>query len=99
MFRVQTSRDNETIQFALTGSLDMNGVDTLEDEFSKTEFTEGDTVEIDFEDVEFIDSTGIGSIVNLIQSLEGSDIRYRLTNVSEEIQEVFTIIGLEDLVK
>lgn len=99
MFQVQTSLQDKTLIFTLLGSLDIGGVDTFENEVSKVDLLVADMVHIDFKGVEFVDSTGIGSIVNLVQSLEERGLGYKLTNVSEPIQEVFVILGLEDIIR
>ncbi|MFD1676602.1 STAS domain-containing protein [Alicyclobacillus fodiniaquatilis] len=97
MFELRTNLEDETIKLMLVGALDMNGVDIFEDEMSKIEFQNVRKVYIDFTGVDFIDSTGIGSIVNSLHLFGRQGVDYELLHVSDEIQEVFAIIGLEDI--
>ncbi|EPZ44517.1 MULTISPECIES: STAS domain-containing protein [Alicyclobacillus] len=97
MLDVKTKLAPPTVTLSLSGSLDINGVDILEDEIAKVNFEAIDVAEIDFEEIEFIDSTGIGSIVNFTQFLAERRIDKKFVGVSEEVKEVFSIIGLSDI--
>ena len=49
---------------------------------------------IDFKEIKFVGSSGIGVFVETINTLNKSEIRARLINVSEEFQKVFRLYKL-----
>ncbi len=52
---------------------------------------------IDMEKVQFIDSTGIGSIVKVISKLQDKGIEIKYINITEEISDIFDILGIFDV--
>ncbi len=81
----------------LNGALDISGVDVFEETIAAMDLTSVTMVCVDMKNVVFIDSTGIGSLLNLIRTLKEQETEYKFININEEIQEIFLIIGLEDL--
>lgn len=97
MFDMQMITENNILKVNLNGSLDISGVDLLEDKMSEIEFSALEAVQFNMENIEFIDSTGIGSLLNLTRSLEERGLRFEITNVNEDIREIFRILDLEEL--
>lgn len=95
VFDVKTQMHNEILEIKLSGSLDMGGVDLFEEILAKQDFSSVQSVSIDMQDMVFIDSTGIGSVINFTRQL--GDTSFQFTNVSNEIKEIFSIIGLDGL--
>lgn len=97
MFDLQMSTENNTLKVNLHGSLDISGVDMLEDKVSEIEFSSLEAVQFNLQNIEFIDSTGIGSLLNLTRLLEGQGVRFEIINVNEDIREIFRILELEEI--
>lgn len=97
MFDLQMSTENNTLKVNLQGSLDISGVDMLEDKVSEIEFSSLEAVQFNLQNIEFIDSTGIGSLLNLTRLLEGQGVRFEIINVNEDIREIFRILELEEI--
>ncbi|MFC4768040.1 STAS domain-containing protein [Effusibacillus consociatus] len=97
MFQAKTAIENKNLQIDLQGALDVSGVDIFERMIAEIDLSSVTTVHIDFNQVNFIDSTGIGSILNLIRMLDEHELIYEIVNVQDDIREIFSIIGLEDL--
>lgn len=53
----------------------------------------------DFSELEFIDSTGIGSIINAIHLSQEKGFKIKFINVSEETDQIFDILGLYQILK
>ena len=56
----------------------------------------GSTV-IDFVDLEYISSAGLGVLLGAEKRLRGSDNRLTLVNLSPHIREIFRIAGFEQI--
>ncbi|MFC4401655.1 STAS domain-containing protein [Gracilibacillus xinjiangensis] len=51
-------------------------------------------VSIDFRGLEFIDSTGIGAIINLVHEANSKQFEVELEGISSDTREVFETIGV-----
>lgn len=54
-------------------------------------------VHLDFHGVEFVDSTGIGSLVQLMNQLRAKDVKVMVKRIPKEIFEVFDLLGIPEL--
>ena len=54
---------------------------------------------INFEKVNFIDSSGIGLIVSLFKTLQQRDAKFGLANLSKKNEEIFTITRLNKILE
>ena len=52
---------------------------------------------INFEKVNFIDSSGIGLIVSLFKTLQQKEAKFGLSNLSKKNEEIFTITRLNKI--
>ena len=52
---------------------------------------------INFERVNFIDSSGIGLIVSVFKTLQQRDAKFALSNLSKKNEEIFTITRLNKI--
>lgn len=58
-----------------------------------------ETVLLDFSNLEFIDSTGIGSIMNAIYLSKEKNFKLKLQGIDEMTNEVFETVGLYEILK
>ncbi|SIR36156.1 anti-anti-sigma factor [Domibacillus enclensis] len=56
-----------------------------------------DTVILDFSGLEFIDSTGIGAIMNAIYASEEKNFTLKLQGIDELTDELFETVGLYEI--
>lgn len=98
MFSYNLNQDNlhATIQFH--GDLDIEVTELMEYEIIPA-LKPFSHIEIDFEAVPFVDSTGIGLLLNLIQTLKqrGDEIQVTIKNIQPLVKEVFEMLQLEDI--
>ena len=96
--RYATERDGRTATVRIQGDLDMGGMLRLEQEL--TRLIERDRVEeltLDLREVTFIDSTGLGLIINTDQSARQEGFALRLVPGPREVHRVFEMVGLADV--
>lgn len=58
-----------------------------------------ETVILDFSRLEFIDSTGIGSIMNAIYLSKEKNFKLKLQGIDDMTNEVFEIVGLYEILE
>ncbi|MFX3673193.1 MAG: STAS domain-containing protein [Paenisporosarcina sp.] len=54
---------------------------------------------INFEGLEFIDSTGIGAIINLVHEANEKRFKVELEGISEENEVLFSMIGVFEIIE
>ncbi|WP_077214347.1 STAS domain-containing protein [Bacillus dakarensis] len=81
-----------TTIFTLQGVLDISTSGVIDDYLENIGTVK--TLVIDFSKLEFIDSTGIGSIMNAIYLSQEKQFRLELQGVDELTNEVFETVGL-----
>lgn len=82
--------------------LTMKGVLTISTLFNFREFTNKDKSEcliVDMEQVPFIDSAGLGSMITAYVSREREARKMVLTGVNERVKMMMTVSGVESLFK
>ncbi|BDH60737.1 hypothetical protein MTP04_08670 [Lysinibacillus sp. PLM2] len=81
----------------LKGVLDYSTVDT----FNFKEFTSDsiEEIEVDFSNLEFIDSTGIGAIISILHTAVSLSAKVNFKGMSEDTKELFETIGIFDIKK
>jgi len=85
----------ENIAFLkLTGELDIATVDSLVEQVLEVNKNYNKIV-FDFSEVAFVDSTGVGNIIKLLQ--DNRDINYAITNLQDDVQEIFDILNLKEV--
>lgn len=88
---------SETIScLKLSGELDISVVEKFR---SNIESIPESTTEVcfDFSGVGFIDSTGVGCLVQAVNQLREQDITVMIKRIPKEIYEVFDILGIPEL--
>ncbi len=94
----ETEQRDDTATVRIQGDLDMGGMLRLEQEL--TRLIERDRVRdltLDLSDVTFIDSTGLGLIINTDQSARQEGFALHLVPGPREVHRVFEMVGLADV--
>ncbi|SDJ60808.1 STAS domain-containing protein [Salimicrobium halophilum] len=90
----QYTVDNEWM-LMMRGSIDIETVDELR---KITLLSSVKRVHIDFEEVEFMDSTGIGWLLHFVRELQKHYERVRIVHPSEDIREMFDVVEFAEIV-
>jgi anti-anti-sigma factor len=86
----------ENIEVKFEGDLDIEGTEIVEDKLIPS-LENYKMVHLNFVGVPFVDSTGIGLLINLVQTLGEKGSKVTISNVKEEIQEVFELLQLSEI--
>ncbi len=83
--------------FRLNGVLDYSTVDSF-DFFNKTKDSVTE-LEVDFSDLTFIDSTGIGAILSILHSASNLNAKVSFVGMSDDTSKLFETIGVFEIKK
>jgi anti-anti-sigma factor len=97
MFTYNIEKLETNVTIFLEGTLDIEVTEVVDNEIRPLldSFTH---VVIDFSKLEFIDSTGIGLLLDVVQALQSKNIEVRMKNLSEDIKEIFEILEIDAIV-
>ncbi|GGH83190.1 anti-anti-sigma factor [Pullulanibacillus pueri] len=97
LLTVKSERIGASLNIAVKGVLDYSTVESFdfvnETPQGVTEFN------VDFAELEFIDSTGIGSILTVLHKANELQAKVNFNNMSEETKALFETIGVFDIKK
>lgn len=95
--------DDQTLVFKLQGKLIMSNSDKTKNEI-KGSIDEAaarqnlDWVVLDLQDVEFIDSTGVGVFISIYKFVVERDLRLKLLQPQEIVKKVLTITKIDSII-
>ena len=93
---IHKSLDNGKITFALDGRLDTTSSPRLQ-EVLLPSFDEADDITIDFSGLAYVSSAGLRVLLMGQKTAKSKNATMKVTNVSEEIMEVFDMTGFSDM--
>jgi anti-anti-sigma factor len=88
---------DSTIIFILKGILDITTTNVMDPYLEEIDNIE--TLVIDLSELEFLDSTGIGSIMNAIYMSQEKDFTLQLKGIDELTDQIFETVGLYQILK
>ena len=94
----ETERADGAATVRVQGDLDMGGVLRLEQELTRLiESERVPTLTLDLSGVTFIDSTGLGLVINTEQTARQEGVALTLVPGPREVHKVFEMVGLADV--
>jgi len=90
-------KEEEILNVLLSGDLDINSVETFKDDIlEKYENIDKDVV-IDLQELDYIDSTGIGAIMTVYNEVKKKDKVLTVKNANRNIAKLFKITELDKI--
>ncbi|WP_010649918.1 STAS domain-containing protein [Oceanobacillus massiliensis] len=96
MLKYSVLKDDSLYQVSLNGDLDIEGTEIINEEIMP-ELTDAESVNINFEEVPFVDSSGMGLLITLVNTLKENSIRVTISNVNEEVFGIFELLQLPEI--
>lgn len=93
-YKIVTEEGKKNVLFA--GDIDIESTEVIEDEIMPA-LQECNTVELNLASVPFVDSTGIGLLIKVVQTLKENGTIVTITNICDDIFEVFTFLQLPEI--
>ena len=93
---IRTSRDGTTVILAATGEIDLSTVGELRTAVTEAA-TDCDRLRLDLSSVEFIDSTGLGGLLELRSTLRARNVTLEIVAGEGPVRQAVEITGLGEL--
>jgi anti-sigma B factor antagonist len=81
---------------ALSGELDLASSGALEDELARVATSGVTQIVVDLRDLEFMDSTGLSTLVKAHQRAEVAGQQFGLVRGPQQVQRLLSLTGVED---
>ncbi|MDV2883870.1 STAS domain-containing protein [Alkalihalophilus pseudofirmus] len=91
------SKKMNELEVKLIGDLDIDSTELIEEELLPA-LMQHQTIIINFEEVPFIDSSGIGLLLSTIQTLNEQQIALTISKVRTEVMDIFEILQIPEIV-
>ena len=95
-FLVDTQTTGRSITLALSGELDLVSRPILEAAFERAYESAAELIVVDLRRLEFMDSTGLHSLVAAQQRAVQSGRRFGLVRGTEQVQRLFDLTGIAE---
>ncbi len=95
--KIITDKQGDVFICKLEGEIDFNNSPELRKSFIKLIENQAQKVVLDLEKVSYIDSSGLATLVEVLQKLKSSNGQLKLVNLQEKVRGVFEITKLEKL--
>ena len=83
----------------LSGEIDAYTAPQLKESLLPLTQRKGNTVEVNLENVNYMDSTGLGIFVSALKSTKENGSKLVLVNLQDRILRIFEITGLDDIIE
>jgi len=96
---ISASCSNKTAEFVIHGDIDEKGAALLSKQFR--ELTDKNSVcelILDFKEVDYISSSGIGTLILFYKTMAGSRGKVSIKNVSKEIHGLFLDLDINKII-
>lgn len=90
-----TGLEQKGRKLTLSGQLDAMAVDRLRPELARIAETEKHDVSLDFSNVDFVDSSGIGAVVFMYKRLTSRKLRMTVTGLHGQPLELFKFLRID----
>jgi len=95
--QIDIEKGSELTTVFLSGEIDIYTAPKLKEQMIRLLEEPGTTVEVDLEDVGYMDSTGIGTFVNALKVSNMNGSHLRLVNMQDRVLRLFSITGLDEI--
>jgi len=83
--------------FRMTGDIDINSSPDVKKSFDEALGKDNEKVVINLKDVNYVDSSGLATLVEILKNLRGKGGKLKLTNLSDKVRGLFEITKLDKL--
>jgi len=94
---IKTKETNDVIVLALKGRLDLASGTELKKTLKTTLDDNKNSIHLNLEEVEFINSSGLGSLVSIMKEVRLLKGRLTLSNLASYVEEIFEITQLSHI--
>lgn len=96
---IKVDQQDQRITVYLAGEIDVYTAPDLREQLFSFVQKEQHTVVLDLAQVEFMDSSGLGTIIGALKTAKQHDSKLIIENANQRLQRLFSITGLSSLVE
>lgn len=96
MLRYTASNEEGHLELVFEGDLDIEATEIIHNEI-KPLLGDYRSVNINLGSVPFVDSSGMGLLIDLVRSVETMGTKLTISNVKEDVYEVFELLQLPEI--
>ena len=96
---IESRLDNNFWNVGIDGELDVAGADKVKEHLNGLIEDKPMDVKIDFTNLEYIDSTGLGALIGVLKRLKVNEKDIYIINARKNVKKIFTITGLDKILK
>jgi anti-sigma B factor antagonist len=96
MFTYSVSEENGKAMVSFAGDVDIDVTEIMEEQVHPA-LSPFSLIEIDFSEVDFVDSSGIGLLITLVQTLQDKGSSVQIKRVKPDVWEVFELLQLHEI--
>ncbi|MBP1950640.1 STAS domain-containing protein [Virgibacillus litoralis] len=96
--KVDVAEENEKSIVSLIGEIDAYTAPQLKESLLPLTRIDNQLVEVDLEDVNYMDSTGLGVFISALKSTKENNSHLKLVNLQNRVLRLFKITGLDEII-
>ncbi|MBR0378407.1 MAG: STAS domain-containing protein [Lachnospiraceae bacterium] len=90
--------EGTVLNVSIDGRIDANNAEEFRDTIS-ADLKRVSVLTLDFQNVDYISSVGIRSLLLLFKQLRRQDGRMEIININDQVREILKLIGLMEFIK
>lgn len=99
MQEIRLIRKEPEIVFALSGEIDSGNADEFYEEVAAVYSNQGGNLVFNCAELEFIDSTTLGTFVKLLKKVKQDGYTLRITEIQPRLKKLFVICALDQIME
>lgn len=88
-------RNNE-VRISLQGDLDIEATELMNDELLPI-LLEYEVVDINMQEVPFVDSSGMGLLIHLVNTVKEKNIKITISNITPDVLAIFEVLQIPEI--
>jgi anti-sigma B factor antagonist len=96
---IESRLDNNFWNVDINGELDVAGADKVKAHLNSLIEEQPVDIKMDFTNLEYIDSTGLGALIGVLKRLKVNDKDIYVLNARKNVKKIFSITGLDKIFK
>ncbi|SHG31864.1 STAS domain-containing protein [Ornithinibacillus halophilus] len=94
---INVKEENEKVVINVSGEIDVFTAPQLKEKIIPLVSAENAEVIVDFKDVNYMDSTGLGVLINAYKATKVNNSHIKIINLQDRVYRIFTITGLDEV--
>jgi anti-sigma B factor antagonist len=99
ILEIEAEQTSTTYHVKLSGEVDLASAEALEEAIRHAEESDADRILVDLEGLDFIDSTGLGTLLEAARRSEANGDRIRFTRGRDSVAELLRLTAIDQTLR